>query len=480
MVCLGNLPVYGHIIDGEMDFSGEKIVVKNKYNLEELAYIHCAPREIVEKAVESAVQTFKTKKLTPYERSAILYKTAEIIKERKEELALSIVKEVGKTIKDAHVEIDRGIETFTIAAEEAKRIAGNGVPLPNKTLHENRIAFTIREPVGVVGAITPFNMPFTLTAHKIAPAIAAGNTVVLKPAELTPITVMKLIEIMDEAGLPQGFINVVNGLGHETGQYLIEDKRISMFTFTGSANVGRHIKSETGIRKVTLELGNNSPNIVHKDVLNIKDVAKLCAERGLSTLNGQACISVQRLYVHEEIHDEFTTCLVDIAKNMKVGNPEDPETDIGPMITEAQAKRVEQWIEEAVSEGATILCGGKRHNSFIEPTILTNVKSKMKVMCDEVFGPVINIVPYRDIDWVISEANNSDFGLQAGVFTSDLNLAMKVVQELEYGGVIINDVSTYRSDWTPYGGIKNSGLGKEGPIYAIKEMTHEKLVILNL
>ncbi|NEU30905.1 aldehyde dehydrogenase family protein [bacterium LRH843] len=472
--------IYGHLIGGEMLFSGETLSVNNKYSGEIIAKIHRADKDVVEKAIENAIYTFKHNKLTPYERNEILFKAAAIIKERKEELALSIVREVGKTLKDALVEIDRAIETFLISAEEAKRITGEGVPLPSRSLQENRMAFTIRVPVGVIGAITPFNLPFTLTAHKIAPAIAAGNTVVLKPAELAPVTVMKMVEILTEAGLPSGYINVVNGLGHETGEYLLQDKRINMFTFTGSVKVGRHIKSETGIRKVTLELGNNSPNIVHKDALNIEAVAKLCAERGLSTLNGQACISVQRLYVHNDILDTFVENVIETANKMKVGNPEDPDTDLGPMISEVQAERIEQWVNEAVTEGAKILCGGKREGAFYYPTILTNVESQMKVMCGEIFGPVINIIPYDDIDWVINQANDSEYGLQAGLFTSNLQLAMRAARELEFGGVIINDVSTYRSDWTPYGGIKDSGLGKEGPIYAIKEMTDEKVIVMNL
>lgn len=477
---MSSYPVYGHIIGGNMIRSGTTLPVYNKYTGEIIAEIHQADRQTVGQAVHNALKTFKKNKLYPSERSDILLNTANIIRDRKEELALSIVREVGKTIKDARMEIDRAIETFIISAEEAKRIKGHCVPIAGQKGHENKMAFTIRVPVGVIGAITPFNLPFTLTAHKIAPAIAAGNTVVLKPAELTPVTVMKMIEILTEAGLPSGFINVINGLGDKTGQFLIEDERINMFTFTGSVGIGRHIKSVTGIRKITLELGNNSPNIIHKDASDLDQIASLCAQRGFSTANGQACISVQRLYVHQEIYETFLEKLKHEALNMRVGNPELEETDIGPMISEEEARRVEEWVQDAVSQGAKVLCGGNRYNTFYSPTILIDVKPDMKVMCEEVFGPVISVIPYDDIEWVIQEANNSEYGLQAGLFTSDLQLAMKAARELEFGGVIINDVSTFRSDWMPYGGIKNSGLGKEGPIYAIQEMTDERVVVMNL
>ncbi|MCM3762087.1 aldehyde dehydrogenase family protein [Alkalihalobacillus oceani] len=471
---------FGHIVNGERMYTGEEIPVYNKYNGEQIASICCADEEVVKQAVDQAVKTFKKEKLTAYQRSDILVKAASLINERKDELALSIVREVGKTLKDANTEIERAVETFSISAEEAKRISGEGVPLPSKHPGENRMAFTVRVPVGVIGAITPFNMPFTLAAHKVAPAIAAGNTIVLKPAEIAPITAMKMIDILEEAGLPPGFINVINGLGQKTGQYLLEDDRVNMFTFTGSVHVGQHIKRVTGIRKVTLELGNNSPNIVHKDAVNLEQVAQLCAQRGLSTLNGQACISVQRLYVHQDIMEEFKKYLIQATEQFVVGDPENIETDIGPLISEVQAQRVEAWVNEAVKNGARVLCGGERNGAFYSPTILTDVTATMKVMCEEVFGPVINLIPYDDIDWVFNEANNSDYGLQVGLFTSNLQIAMKAAQELEFGGVIINDVSTYRSDWTPYGGVKNSGLGKEGPIYAIQEMTDEKTVVINL
>jgi acyl-CoA reductase-like NAD-dependent aldehyde dehydrogenase len=475
-----DIPVIGSLIGDRWDYSGETIPVYNKFSGEMIAKVHKANREVVSSAVENAVQTFKTTKLSAAERSRILLMAAQTIRERKEELALSMVREVGRTLKDCRVEVDRVVTTFTISAEEAKRITGHCVPIAGQEGHENRLSFTVRVPVGVVCAITPFNNPLNLTAHKIAPAIAAGNTVVLKPAELTPITVMKMVEILKEAGLPPGFLNVVNGLGQETGQYLLEDERIQMYTFTGSVGVGRHIKNTTGIRKVTLELGSNSPTIIHHDAADIDEIAQLCALRGFSATNGQACISVQRLYVHKAIHDEFLSMLVQAAGRLKVGDPEELDTDIGPLISEREAVRIEAWVNEAASAGAKVLCGGRREGAFYHPTVLVDVLPDMKVMCQELFGPVINVIAYEDIDWVFEQANDSKFGLQVGLFTTNLPLAMKAVHQLEFGGVMINDFSTYRSDVMPYGGIKNSGIGKEGPRYTIEEMTDERIVVIKI
>ncbi|MFC4768077.1 aldehyde dehydrogenase family protein [Effusibacillus consociatus] len=470
--------VYGNFINGQWTEGKDYLPVFNKYTGEEIARIAKATREEVADAVTSAKETFSKKKLSPYERYEILMAAADIFKQRKEELAMTLVQEVGKVLKDARAEIDRGIQTFIASAEEAKRIAGEGIPL-GQPGNEGKMAFTVRVPVGVIGAITPFNFPFNLTAHKVGPAIAAGNSVVLKPAELTPIIACKMAEILTDAGLPGGHLNIVNGLGHETGQFLLEDDRIDMFTFTGSPGVGRHIKSTTGIRKVTLELGNNSPTIVHKDAPDIGKAAELCVTRGVGNA-GQACISVQRVYVHREVYDLFVQNAVQVAESLKVGNPEDPGTDVGPMISEKEAKRAEEWIQEAVGQGATVVSGGIREGSILHPTILVNVKPEMKVICQEVFAPVISIIPFDDIEEAYRQANDTRFGLQVGLFTSNLQFAMRATQALNFGGVIINDVSTYRADVMPYGGVKDSGIGKEGPRYAVQEMTDERIVVINL
>ncbi|MBP1933562.1 aldehyde dehydrogenase family protein [Ammoniphilus resinae] len=469
---------YGHFINGEWIQSEDTISVFHKYTGKEFARIGKASKEIVSQAVENAEYTFQTKRLTETERYTILMRVAEIAKVRREELAMILVSEAGKVLKDALAEIDRGIQTLIASAEEAKRIAGTGVPLAQPG-SENKMAFTIRVPVGVIGAITPFNYPFNLTIHKVGPAIAAGNTVVLKPTQVTPIIACKLVEMFTEAGLPAGFLNLVNGSGRETGEYLLEDERIALYTFTGSPEIGRHIKSKTGIRKVALELGNNSPNLVHKDAPDLEKAAELCVTRGFTNA-GQACISVQRVYVHRDVYDRFVEKAMMVAQSLKVGNPEDPATDIGPMISESEAKRAEAWIQEAVAAGAKVVTGGTREGSVLQPTILTNVTEKMKVVCQEVFAPVISIIPFDDIEDALRKANDSNLGLQVGLFTSNLQLAMRAAQMLHFGGVIINDVSTYRADVMPYGGVKDSGVGKEGPHYAIQEMTDEKLVVINL
>ncbi|MFP7335106.1 aldehyde dehydrogenase family protein [Shouchella clausii] len=480
MEATNKLLEYGNIIGGTELFEGDKIPIYNKYTNEQIGAVYKADQNVVKNAVTNAVDTFKKIKLSPADRSEILLKTAKLLEMNREVLVHTLVQEVGRTVTDCNTEVDRAINTFTISSEEAKRISGHGVPIEGQKGHENRLSFTVRTPVGVVGAITPFNMPLNLSAHKVGPAVAAGNTVILKPSEVAPITVLKLVKLMKEAGLPDGYLNVVNGFGNETGQYLIEDDRVNMFTFTGSARVGRHIKNSTGIKKVSLELGNNSPTIIHKDAAQIGDIAKLAAQRGFVTANGQACIAVQRLYVHRDIYDEFLSEFVQAAKDLKVGNPADTQTDIGVMISEKEAVRVEKWVEEAVANGAKLECGGKREGTAYYPTVLTNVNADMKVVCEEVFGPVVSVIPYESIDEALQKANDSDYGLQAGIFTTDFNFAMRAVRELDFGGVIINDVSTFRTDAMPYGGIKNSGLGKEGPKYTIEEMTNEKVVVMNL
>ncbi|TVY08828.1 aldehyde dehydrogenase family protein [Paenibacillus cremeus] len=474
-----NTPVYGNLIGGEWVAGKETIPVVHKFSGETMAYVAKSSKEDVHYAVSNALETFKTKQLAPYERYEILTRAAEIFKQRKEELAFIIVREGGKVLKDARAEIDRGIQTFIASAEEGKRLAGKEVPIQGQPGNEGKLAFTIRVPVGVICAITPFNFPFNLVAHKIAPAIAAGNTVVLKPAGVTPIIALTMAQILLEAGLPGGFLNVINGSGRETGKYLLEDERIAMFTFTGSPEVGRQIKSQTGIRKVTLELGNNSPNIVHKDAPDLMKAAQLCVTKGVSNA-GQACISVQRVYVHRDIYDEFVEKAVQAANSLKVGNPEQEDTDVGPMISESEAIRAETWIHEAVQQGAKVLCGGVREGAVLHPTLLIGATEEMKVVCQEVFAPVVSLIQYDDIDQALEAANRSQFGLQAGLFTSNLQLAFKAARVLEFGGVIINDVSTYRADIMPYGGIKDSGFGKEGPSYAVQEMTEERIVVINL
>ena len=375
------------------------------------------------------------------------------------------------------MEIDRCIFSFTACSEEAKRITGEMLPIEAMKGHEHRFGYTIRVPVGVVCAITPFNGPLNLASHKIAPAIAAGNTVILKPSPTTPLSAARFAEIMQEAGLPNGYLNVLFG-DADVGTWLLHDKRIDFYTFTGSPQVGEFIKKESGLRRVALELGNNSATIVCNDA-DVKTAAELCTRRALWKA-GQVCISVQRVYVHEDILNEFLKEAKAIAESVRVGDPEEPSTDIGPMHTNEAAERAESWVNEAVENGARVVTGGHREGRVFYPTILTDVTAEMKVVCQEIFAPVLSIIPFNDLEQVIEWVNDSEYGLQSGVFTNDLNTAFYLTKRIEVGGININDTSNYRADIIPYGGIKNSGIGREGPKYSIEEMSETRVVTFNL
>ncbi|MDC0761400.1 MULTISPECIES: aldehyde dehydrogenase family protein [Brevibacillus] len=469
---------YDLYIGGEWVKAESYIPVLHKYTGECIARIAKARQQHVTEAVEAAWETFKADKLTPFQRYKILLKASELMEERRDEMERSLIREVGKTRKDAMNELDRTINTLRLSAEEAKKIHGEMIPLQATEGSENRLGFTIRVPKGVIGAITPFNYPLLLSTHKIAPALAAGNTLVVKPATVTPIATFLLVEILEEAGLPKGYVNIVTGAGSQVGEWLLDEERIAMYTFTGSGEVGRRIKERSGMRPVALELGNNSPNIVHLDA-DLELAARQTAARSFHNA-GQACIAVQRIYVHESVMQAFSDLYISHVHQLKVGNPEDPETDVGPMISEKEASRTEEWVQEAISQGARSLLPVKREGALFYPAVLVDTRPEMKVVCQEVFAPVVTIIPYSNLDDAFAQANDSEYGLQAGIFTRDLNIAMKAARVLEYGGVVINDVSTYRNDVMPYGGVKNSGLGKEGPRYAVEEMTEERMVVINL
>lgn len=465
-------------INGEWVTTNQKEKVFNKATGEPVAEYCVAGAKEVDAAISAAEKAFKKNKLAPYRRYEILKKASELMIEKQEELALIISQEVGKTFKEAKGEVARAAQTLLISAEESKRVQGEIVPIAGSPGNESRRAWTMRVPLGIVCAITPFNVPANLTCHKIGPAIAAGNTVVYKPASATPIIGAKLCEIMAEAGLPAGYLNMVMGSGPVVGDALAKDERIAYYSFTGSAAVGMKLKNAVGFRPISLELGSNSPTIVHSDA-DLAAAVEACTRSAFANA-GQLCISVQRVYVHSGIYDKFCKEAASLAQTLKIGDPLDPATDIGPLISEEEAVRAETWIQEAVSDGAKILIGGNRRGPFLEPTILTDVKPKMKCSCNEVFAPVFNIVSYDTIDEAIALANDSSYGLQAAIFTNSLDLAARCAEELEAGGVIINDVSTFRADLMPYGGWKESGIGKEGPKYVIEEMTKEKIVVLNM
>lgn len=471
---------YKLFIDGQWVDSSKKTEVINKYTGKPFATVAQATLEDVDKAVQASQRAFKEVKLSPYRRYEILLKTSELLLENKNELANILCQEVGKPIGDSCVEVIRAAQTFEIAAEEAKRIHGQMVPVEASPGSENRLAFTIREPVGVVCAITPFNVPLNLVAHKIAPAIAAGNTVVLKPTQGTPVVAAKIVEILLEAGLPKGHINLLFGSGSTIGEALLQNQDINFYSFTGSPKVGERIKQVIGLRKCTLELGSNSAVIVHKDFPDIKKAATLCAQRSFANA-GQVCISVQRIYVHSDIYEQFLNEMKGFTETLVVGDPMDEKTNIGPMISEKEVERIDQWVKEALKQGAKLVTGGEKVGTRLyKPTILSDVNKEMKVVCMETFAPLAVVVPYKEIEEAIENTNSSQFGLQAGIFTSNINIAMKAAKEIETGGVIINDTSMYRADAMPYGGVKKSGTGKEGPKYVIEEMTQEKIVVFNL
>jgi len=468
---------YGLWINGEAWESGQQLVVTDKASGAPWATISQAGPKEVDAAVSAAVQAFAGKPLTATQRYDMLMRAASLIRARQQELALTIACEAGKPLRDAMAEVERAADTFIWSAEEAKRIHGEMVPLEATVGSENRLAFTLRVPVGVVCAITPFNFPINMVAHKVAPALAAGNAIVLKPASYTPIVAAKLCAILAEAGLPAGWLNMVVGPGNSVGNALLADSRIGFYTFTGSVPVGETLKRTIGLRRCTLELGSNSAVIVHDDA-DVATAATQCALKGFSYA-GQVCLSVQRILVHQAVAEAFTGKLVSVAQGLRVGDPKEQDTDIGPMISEGEARRAESWIQEAVAQGASLLSGGQRNGAFLTPTVLGSVEPHMRVVCQETFAPIVVVQTYETLDEALSRANDSEYGLQAGIFTRSLAVAMTAARSLQVGGVMINDTSFYRAGQMPYGGVKRSGMGREGPRYAVEEMTELRLVVLN-
>jgi acyl-CoA reductase-like NAD-dependent aldehyde dehydrogenase len=441
------------------------------------ARVPAATQAQVASAVHAAKESFERNKLTPYQRYEVLHRAASLVADRREQLLHTIIRETGFTISDAGGEVDRCIQTLLVSGEEAKRVHGEMVPLDGAPGQSHRIGFTIRVPRGVVAAITPFNAPLNTVAHKVAPALAAGNTVVLKPASCTPHTADLFCAILLDAGLPAGHINVVHGGGSDVGRWLTEDRGIAFYTFTGSTAVGQQIRQSIGMRSASLELGSISSTIVCDDA-DLEWAAPRCVNAAFRKA-GQVCTSVQRLYVHESVVDRFTEMMVERVRHAKIGDPFDPATLVGPMIDEREAIRAHEWIVEAVQQGARIAFGGTRDGALLGPTILLNTAKQMRVMCEEIFAPVISIVPFAVLDEAIDEVNDTPYGLAAGVFTADINRALLASRRLQVGSVHINETSSSRVDLMPYGGTKESGIGREGPRYAIQEMTEERLVTIS-
>lgn len=465
------------LIGGEWIETDDWIEVRNPYTREVIGKASLCGEEGFDRAISSALEAFKEMKEMPaYRKVEILSRIVEGIKERKEEFARTITLEAGKPIRDATAEVGRAINTFTIAMEEAKRLGGEVIPMDLAQGSEGRVGMVRRFPLGVVLGITPFNFPLNLIAHKVAPAIASGNTIIIKPSPRTPFTAILLAEVIKDSGLPDGAFNLIQ-CNVEVIDRFIGDERIKVITFTGSAEVGWSLKERAGTKKVILELGGNAGVIVHCD--GDLDYASGRCVSGAFSYAGQVCISVQRVFVHRDVFKPFTERLVEITKGLKMGDPMDEETTVAPMIDEGAGKRTEEWIEEAVKGGARVLIGGKRKDPFFEPTILTDTKPHMKVSCMEVFAPIVIVEPYSDFEQAIRLINDSQYGLQAGVFTKDIGRILYAYNNIEVGGVIINDIPTYRLDHMPYGGIKRSGFGREGVRYAIEEMTELKLLVLN-
>lgn len=444
-----------------------------------LAHISKADADDVREAIAGAHRAFEVmRELPAYRRSEILASVVLQLKQRREEAAQLLSLEAGKPIRTARAEIGRTITTYEFAAEEAKRIYGETIPMDAAPGGEGRIGFTWREPLGTVVAICPFNFPFNLVAHKVGPAIAAGNTVVLKPAEQTPLSALFIAELFREAGLPDGALQVVTGSGRELGDALVEDERVKKITFTGSSEVGKQIKAKAGLRKVTLELGSNSGLIVEPDAA-LDTIIPRCVE-GAFAFAGQVCISLQRIYVHESIYQPFTDRFIEQTKQLRVGDPSDEQTDVSAMIHERETERIHSWVQEAVEAGAQIGYGGRRENSVYLPTVLLDVKREMAVSCKEVFAPVVSIVAYKHLEEAIESVNDSVYGLNVGIYTQNLTTAFRAAKEIQAGGVIVNDIPTFRVDHMPYGGVKESGYGREGIKYAVQEMTELKFVTMKL
>src|SRR5437588_7842417 len=469
---------HGFFLDGKWLEEGDIVDVRAPYDGAVIASVYQGRREHSEYATVAVVQSFgPTRCLPAFERQRVLGQVSAFMTERKEEFARTLAQEAGKPIRAARIEVERAIFTFNVAAEESTRIYGEYLPLDWQEFTAGRWGIVRRFPLGPIAGITPFNFPINLVAHKVAPAIAAGCPIVLKPAPQTPLSSLLLAECVQQAGWPDGGLSVLP-LSNEDAGLLVTDERIKLISFTGSVPVGWDIKRRAGKKKVVLELGGNAAVLVHSDA-DVAYAAERCVVGGFAYA-GQTCISVQRILVEQSVYGKFTDLLIEAVKQLKTGDPMDESTDVGPLIRESDAIRTTAWIDEAVRAGARLLCGGRRTHNIVEPTILTGTKPDMKVNCQEIFGPVVTVEPYQNFDQALRQVNNSVYGMQAGIFTRDAKLLFQGYEELEVGGVIAGDVPSFRIDHMPYGGVKDSGIGREGLRYAIEEMTEPKLLVMNL
>ena len=463
------------LIDGEWIATGEWLEVTSPYSGEVVGLVARAGAAETRRAIAAAERAM-AEPLPAHKRAEILVRVAGFLGRRHDEVARLISDEAGKPMKAARIEAQRAMSTYTMAAVEARKLTGEVVPMDATQAGEGKLAFTLRKPIGVVGAITPFNFPLNLVAHKLAPALAAGCAVVVKPAGQTPLSALLLAELEAEAGLPAGWLNVVVGPSGEIGDVLVEDERVKLITFTGSSAVGWALRERAPRKRVSLELGNATPVIVEADA-DIDDAAAKLAQHAFS-FAGQSCISVQRVYVQRGAFDEFLESFVPRVEALVVGDPADEETDVGPVIDEDARERILDWIDEARTAGARVLAGGELEGELIRPTVIAGTRPDLKVSSEEVFGPVCTVNAYDSLAEAIELANSTRYGLQAGIFTSSLQKALQAADTLEFGGVTVNEAPTFRADQMPYGGVKDSGNTREGPAYAIREMTEQHLVVM--
>lgn len=469
-------PRVQNLIGGRWRDGSATFDVVDPFRGEIVSRVASASAADVDDAVGAAVAALETAAQPGYVRATWLRGARAQVLERAEQFALAITRETGKPIRDARVEVSRSLETLDLCAEEAIRIEGKHVPLDGSALGAGKLAVVLRFPVGVVGAIVPFNAPLNMACHKIGPAIAAGNAVVFKTSPEAPTCAQLLAQSFIEAGLPPGVLNVLHG-DASVGDRMVRDSRVAFVTFTGSTRAGAAVKAAAGLRRATLELGGLGPNIVERDA-DVVAVAPQCALNG-TRLAGQSCVSVQNLFVHQDLLDAFLAPFVGAMRALKIGDPMAPDTAVGPMINRAAAERVEAWVEEARAGGARVLCGGRRHGNLYEPTALIDVTPDMKVVCQEIFGPVIVVRPYAEIGEPIEWINSTGVGLNCGLFTDSTRTTMRAIRQIRCGGIIVNGTSTFRPDQTPYGGVGQSGNGREGPSRAVLDMTEERLVIFN-
>ncbi len=464
-------------IGGRAVTTERSIEVRNPYDGTVVGLVPACTADHVDEACRAAQAALERADFPQYRRAEVLERTAGLIADRVDDLGRTIALEAGKPITAARTEAARCVDTHTFAAVEARKLAGEMIPMEASNTGAGRIAFALRVPIGVVAAISPFNFPLNLVAHKVAPAIAAGCPVVLKPASATPLSALALVDLLIEAGMPEDWVSVVTGSGKEVGDPLVEHPIPKLISFTGSPAVGWDIPAKAPRKKVSLELGSNSPVIVEPDADLDRVAAKVRV--GGFTYAGQSCISTQRVLVHHSIQDSLVKVLKDAVESLVVGDPLDEATDVGPLIAPEETERVHRWIDEALGDGAELVAGGTVQGGLLAPTVVNNVDPAADLCAREVFGPVVVVIPYDDFDDAITMANDSDFGLHAGVFTSDVAKAMEAARRLDFGGVLINDVPTYRADQQPYGGVKGSGNTREGPAYAVAEMTELRFVAIS-